>query len=552
MERLLDKIIVLLGCCMALPFLEPISPEVAGMLLAITASALFEVAPSHLRLVGIAVFFALALVEPAYASFAPLAIYDCTREVARTSQQEAAAHMAHTGGLALTYALGIAALLGSLPRLPLPACACALICSAVAVVLAWRTSRLLANDAQQRMARDSMREQALALEARNRDLRDKQDYEVHVATLRERGRIAREIHDNVGHLLTRAVLQVEAMQVVHAQNEQITRELAPVGATLSEALASVRASVHALHDDALDLEGQVRECARRCGAAGIIVEVDYAIDDAPAPVALCFAAITREALANVMRHSNATTVVVRLAEYPALFQITVTDDGGCNACSESADTGAGTGGGVGAGGGVGSGAGAGGGVGIISGGVGSGASSGVGTNTGIISRGVGSGSNSGNSAGADVGSAAGTSSTSSISTNTTSTGGITSTNTSSSGISTNATPFSGRSPDLKPKYDVGIGLQSMEERVIALGGTFRAGPRERGGFRVFASIPKAVPKAVPEPITRPIPGFISERTPKPIPGSVSESIPEPIPKSAPGPIPEPAPKPAPNKTPNRP
>lgn len=501
MERLLDKIIVLLGCCMALPFLEPISPEVAGMLLAITASALFEVAPGHLRHVGIAVFFALALVEPAYASFAPLAIYDCTREVARTSQQGAAAHMAHARSLALTYALGIAALLGSLPRLPLPACACALICSAVAVLLAWRTSRLLANDAQQRMARDSMREQALSLEARNRDLRDKQDYEVHVATLRERGRIAREIHDNVGHLLTRAVLQVEAMQVVHAQNEQITRELAPVGATLSEALASVRASVHALHDDALDLEGQVRECARRCGTAGIIVEVDYAIDDAPAPVALCFAAITREALANIMRHSNATTAVVRLAEYPALYQITVTDDGGCNACSESADTGAG--GGVGAGRDVG-----------------------------------GGGSSSDNSAHVCI-------STS----NTTATSAGTATSaTTSTNIGSNVTPFSNHLPDPKPKCGTGIGLQSMEERVIALGGTFRAGPRERGGFRVFASIPKTVPR----PITRPIP----EPTPKPIPKTISERIPERIPGPAPRPIPEPVPepasKPAPNKTLNHP
>ncbi len=40
-------------------------------------------------------------------------------------------------------------------------------------------------------------------EARNRDLADRQDYEVELATLAERARIAREIHDNVGHQLTR-------------------------------------------------------------------------------------------------------------------------------------------------------------------------------------------------------------------------------------------------------------------------------------------------------------------------------------------------------------
>ena len=36
----------------------------------------------------------------------------------------------------------------------------------------------------------------------------------------------------------------------------------------------------------------------------------------------------------------------------------------------------------------------------------------------------------------------------------------------------------------------GLGLVSMRERVEALGGSFYAGPRERGGFEVFASVPK--------------------------------------------------------------
>ena len=46
-------------------------------------------------------------------------------------------------------------------------------------------------------------------------MRQNQDYEIHLATLKERNRIAREIHDNVGHLLSRSLLQTGALQVMN-------------------------------------------------------------------------------------------------------------------------------------------------------------------------------------------------------------------------------------------------------------------------------------------------------------------------------------------------
>ncbi len=60
------------------------------------------------------------------------------------------------------------------------------------------------------------------------------------AVLAERARIAREIHDNVGHLLTRSVLQMEALAVTHEDDPALAKELAAVGATLHEALGTVR------------------------------------------------------------------------------------------------------------------------------------------------------------------------------------------------------------------------------------------------------------------------------------------------------------------------
>ena len=46
----------------------------------------------------------------------------------------------------------------------------------------------------------------------------RQDYEINLATLNERNRIARDIHDNVGHLLTRSILQIGALLTIYKDN----------------------------------------------------------------------------------------------------------------------------------------------------------------------------------------------------------------------------------------------------------------------------------------------------------------------------------------------
>ena len=55
------------------------------------------------------------------------------------------------------------------------------------------------------------------LQEKNKNLMEKQDYEIYLATLRERNRIAREIHDNVGHMPSRSILQMGALITIHKE-----------------------------------------------------------------------------------------------------------------------------------------------------------------------------------------------------------------------------------------------------------------------------------------------------------------------------------------------
>ena len=62
---------------------------------------------------------------------------------------------------------------------------------------------------------DDGEEKTLLLAEKNRALIEKQNYEIYAATLRERNRIAREIHDNVGHVLSRTILLTGAAKALN-------------------------------------------------------------------------------------------------------------------------------------------------------------------------------------------------------------------------------------------------------------------------------------------------------------------------------------------------
>ena len=79
-----------------------------------------------------------------------------------------------------------------------------------------------------------------------------------MATLKERNRIARDIHDNVGHLLSRSILQIGAAIIIN-KNEELNLNLNLIKDTLNEAMNSIRNSVHDLHDDSIDLQIEIQK-----------------------------------------------------------------------------------------------------------------------------------------------------------------------------------------------------------------------------------------------------------------------------------------------------
>ncbi|PJM79846.1 sensor histidine kinase [Bifidobacterium scaligerum] len=184
---------------------------------------------------------------------------------------------------------------------------------------------------QLRALQDRAREASRSNRVRLADMDEERAQSVRMATLGERTRIAREIHDNVGHLLTRAIMQAQAGRAVAdaTGDTMASQHFGALSETLDDAMMMVRRSVHDLEDDGTDFTAQIEAAVRSFNgiSPGFIVELENDIASAPAPVSRCCSTVIREALSNVIHHSQARTAQVTLRDFPAFWQLVVQDPG---------------------------------------------------------------------------------------------------------------------------------------------------------------------------------------------------------------------------------
>ena len=313
MPGITDRLLVL-GCCSALLVgrADDVTAVVA-MLAAMTASALNGYIKSPAFLVASILSYTVAsMVWPTFCLFLPLVYYDAMADSHATG--EGVWIMAAAGSLVVSFA-----------NLPTGTSLMIAALMAVAYVLAQRTAAIERSQIEAKQLRDNSYEMTMLLTQKHRELLEKQDYEVRLATLNERGRIAREIHDHVGHLLSRSILQVGALMVTKS-NEEERQSLLTVRETLSEAMNRIRASVHDLHDDSLDLRTKIETLVHKFTFCPI--RLDYRLEREPEKdIAYCFIAVVKEGLSNIIRHSDATQVTLALLEHPALYQLVLQDNG---------------------------------------------------------------------------------------------------------------------------------------------------------------------------------------------------------------------------------
>lgn len=158
--------------------------------------------------------------------------------------------------------------------------------------------------------------------------------EIELAALRERNRLARDMHDSLGHALVLIAIKIEAgqrLQTVDAA--RATAEWEETKTLVRSTMADLRHSIAGLRLPALQ-EQPFREALVELGSeleriAGVTVTIDAPgeVDLLDRPVHDALYRVVQEALANVARHAGARHAEIRLEQHDHTVRLEIADDG---------------------------------------------------------------------------------------------------------------------------------------------------------------------------------------------------------------------------------
>ena len=160
--------------------------------------------------------------------------------------------------------------------------------------------------------------------ASNAELREARDEIAALTIAEERARMARDLHDVLGHSLTTITVKAGlARRILESSGdgERAIAELRDVESLSRTALSDVRSTVSGYRKASLPAELVGARVALQ--AAEIVADLPHAVDNVPAELQEPFAYVLREGVTNVIRHSGARRCEVRLGE----SWIEIRDDG---------------------------------------------------------------------------------------------------------------------------------------------------------------------------------------------------------------------------------
>jgi two-component system, NarL family, sensor histidine kinase DesK len=147
-----------------------------------------------------------------------------------------------------------------------------------------------------------------------------------LATIAERERIARDLHDLLGHTLSVITLKAElAGKLIPIQPERAQEEIAQIEATSRQALSEVRAAVTGYR--AKGFMAEIAGAKLALEAAGVRFSFGGDVSVLTPLQETVLSLVVREAVTNIIRHANASEAVITLAQECESTRLEISDNG---------------------------------------------------------------------------------------------------------------------------------------------------------------------------------------------------------------------------------
>ena len=160
----------------------------------------------------------------------------------------------------------------------------------------------------------------------NRKLRKANDEIEHLAKVAERERIARDLHDVLGHTLSVIILKSElAGKLMDRDPQRAGNEIREVEQISRQALSEVRDTIRGYRSRGL--EAELTQAKSTLETAGVDVKFEAARVALPVLQESVLSMAVREAVTNVVRHAHARTCTLRLEQQNGSCHLEIADDG---------------------------------------------------------------------------------------------------------------------------------------------------------------------------------------------------------------------------------
>ncbi len=204
----------------------------------------------------------------------------------------------------------------------------AVLLAAVALVVA----RAVREEERRSAAERQARELEKLVEERTRELSELSTH-LQDLTEKEKAALARNLHDELGGLLTAAKMDLSWLQGRVTGDPDIERRLQQLGTVLDEAMDVKRRVVEDLRPSLLDhfglptaLKAYVESVCSKSGLrADIVITAE---EDFPKDAAIALFRVVQEGMTNIVRHAHARAVRLELASDGQLYCLKLIDDGG--------------------------------------------------------------------------------------------------------------------------------------------------------------------------------------------------------------------------------